>query len=357
MILLSLTVLLVVPGAAAWILLGGGGRPPGVKKARTVTDASSPTKRTALPDGITILADGSKTADPRFSAVAGNPAALLAVTEADGQRGVLLFGLGDPGSAGLDKNLALALADRGLTPGPRTPSAVVFSHLHFNIFPPAGAGRPPPPLDLFPKPLRPFEGAAIQGPNLARLCKLDRPSGHLMGSCTRKPQDTPLGIAPLQWSSGPSGRVRLLTYAFSPPMEQEKTSGISLTPQETVLVISAPPGYLVFSFCAHLQAVPAGDRPVKHAAYLVKQAMAAGKLEPGPIHTLITGTCDLRRTLSNQGGGESGRATVAAAIKKMRADLGIRRLFLVHCGLTGDPAAFGATLAYPGAVIPLQPGG
>ena len=40
-------------------------------------------------------------------------------------------------------------------------------------------------------------------------------------------------------------------------------------------------------------------------------------------------------------------------MRQLRAELKIQRLFLVHCGLTGDKAAFGAPLAYPGAVIPL----
>ena len=40
-------------------------------------------------------------------------------------------------------------------------------------------------------------------------------------------------------------------------------------------------------------------------------------------------------------------------VQRMRTDLGIQRLYLVHCGLTGDPSAFAARLAYPGTVIPL----
>ncbi len=343
--------------ATAWILLSGPRpAPPSAPEA----DAAADPSRRAPSDGITILADGNGTADPRFEAVDGNPAALVVVTEPDGRRGVLLFGLGDPGSAGLIKNLRPALADRGVELSKTRRAAVVFSHFHFNIFPPASAGSRPPPLDHLPAPLKALPAVAIQGPNLASLCKLNRPSGHLMGACARKPRDTTPGVAPLQWSDGPSKRIHLLTYPFSPPLEEERGSGISLTPMETVLVIATPPtGYLVFSYCSHMQDAPGGAAPVFHAASLVQQAMAAGKLPPGPIHTLLTGTCDVSRTLGARkaaAGGRAGavdRAAVQEAVRQLRAELKIQRLFLVHCGLTGDKAAFGAPLAYPGAVIPL----
>jgi len=350
MVFAAVAAVLVLAAAAAWILLGQDQPTPTPVPRRA--DANP---RTSPPlDSVIILADGARTADPRFLPLAGNPAALITVTEPDGRRGALLFGLGDPGSAAMEKNLALAASDQRLDLFSGQRAAVVFSHLHFNIFPKispvAGAGRPPP-RDLFPARLRPLGHVAVQGPNLASLCGLNRPSGHLMGSCSRKPLDTPVGIAPLQWSDGPSARVWLLTYPFSPPMKEELTSGIALIPLETVVIITTPPsGYVVFSFCSHMQAVPEGKHPARHAAYLVKAAMAAGKLKPGPVHTLITGTCDLRRTLANQ----QGPTTAGAMMVKMRADLGIKRLYLVHCGLTGDPAALGqSTLAYPGAVIPL----
>lgn len=353
---------LVVAGAAVWILLHRGAP---ASSGKTSNDAAaSPSGRT-LPDGITILSDGNGAADPRFEPVDGNPAALVVVTEPDGRRGVLLFGLGDPGSAGFVKNLRPALADRGVELARARRAAVVFSHFHFNIFPPASAGsRPPyPPLDLLPAPLKALPAVAIQGPNLASLCKLNRPSGHLMGTCGRAPRDTAPGVAPLQWSDGPSQKIHLLTYAFSPPLDQERVSGIALTPMETVLIIATPPsGYVVFAYCSHMQAAPGGVRPVFHAASLVKQAMAAGKLAPGPIHTLLTGTCDVSRTLSTRraaaGGraGEVDQAGAQEAARQLRAELKIKRLYLVHCGLTGGAgAAFGAPLAYPGAVIPLKP--
>ena len=338
---------------AAWFFWGEG-EPSGAADARP--EASARVAPPILADGITIVSDGKGTADPRYEPVDGNPAALITVTEADGRRGMLLFGLGDPGSAEAEQNLRLALADRRLPSTGAARAAVVFSHFHFNIFPPASAGHRPPPRDLFPAALRQLQGIALQGPNLARLCSLNRPSGHLMGSCSRRPRDAPAGITPLQWSDGPSKRVHLLTYAFSPPMDEERSRGISLTPQETVLIISTPPaGYLVFSYCSHMQAAPGGAPPVIHAAYLVKQAMAAGKLVAGPIHTLVTGTCDFGRTQTTRGGGKARSAGITATLRQMRADLGIRRLYLVHCGLTGEASAFQAPRAFPGAVIPLAP--
>ena len=339
-----------VGGLALWGL--SRGEPAAEQDLRPGDGANRPT----LPaEGITILDEEPRSADPRYEATSGNPSALISVTEKDGRRGLLLFGLGDPDHAGrLQRNLVLALADRRLDPA-RARAAVVFSHFHFNIFPPVASGPSPPLRDFFPGAIRDHPRLAVQGPNLAQLCKLNRPSGHLMGSCQRRPRSAPVGLAPLQWSDGSSGRIRLLTYAFAPPMEQERSSGISLTPQETVLVISAPPGYLVFSFCSHMQATSGPRPPARHAAYLVKQAITTGKLAPGPIHTLVTGSCDFQRTLERQRlPGGAGPATARKLVAKMRAELGIRRLFLVHCGLSGDPSVFGAELAYPGAVIPLE---
>jgi len=97
--------------------------------------------------------------------------------------------------------------------------------------------------------------------------------------------------------------------------------------------------------------------------------MDQGLLARAPIHTVVTGTCGVIRTFHHHDGvggeGRFDREEFERRARGMKADLGVERLYLTHCGLypTNREAlapmhdAFGdaVQMAYPGTCIPLAP--
>jgi hypothetical protein len=320
-------------------------------------------------DSFTVLMDGDRVVDPAFLAGGSQPAALIAVTEPDGARGVLLEDFGDFRPA-LETNLGQAL-QRARGHGDIAHHAVLVSHPHTvgrMLLP----GKAPPPPDQGPDVVttvvRELEGPAIQGPNLDDLCTIARAETQwqVKPVCEQQFTDLPVGVAPVRWEDGTaSARVWSLTYPIEPPEHGE----IPFQPLESVLVVSSPPGYLVYAVCSHHIHDPTGTQHSPfHAAYHVQKAMDDGLLPAGPIHTLITGTCGVLRTYHMDGGtnahGQFDGEGFQRRIGVMQRELGVQRLYLTHCGVGPGlrhawphfHAALGAQvrLAFPGTCIPLD---
>ena len=325
----------------------------------------------AAHESLTILLDGERVVDPLYLSEGGQPAVVVGLTEGDGVSGVLVEDLGDYAPA-MNHNLEAWLNRWRIEEATYPRRALVISHPHT-------VGRMILP-GKFPQ--RQEEGPAVIDETLRRLGKASLTSASLDDMCdlARRDSEWPVapacdhphhalepGLEPLVWGDGSvSGRVFLYTYAISPVEVDE----VPFQPLETVLIVSAPPGYLVYSVCSHLPLDHSEDSPAPfHVVYRIKALMDAGELEPGPIHTLVTGTCGVIRSFEKTGGftgqGIFDGEAFAARAAQMRDDMGLQRLFLSHCGLYrtsqhslrlfhsvfGD----GVRRAYPGACIPLTP--
>ena len=353
----------------------GQGPPPpgGVTSPRpldtAITMASPAAEACSHHDSFTVLMDGDRAVDPAFVAAGSQPAALIAVTEPDGERGVLLEDFGDFRPA-LEANLDLTL-QRVQGHGPTAHTAVLVSHPHTvgRMLLPGKA--PPPPAsgpDVVTTVVQRLSSPAIQGPNLDDLCTIARAETQWQVTpvCEQTFTDLPVGSTPLRWEDGStSDRIWILTYAISPPEIGE----IPFQPLESVLVVSVPPGYLVYAVCSHHIHDPTGTQHSPfHAAYHVQKAMDEGQLPRGPIHTLVTGSCGILRTYHMDGGttahGQFDEEGFKRRIGVMQRELGIERLFLTHCGVSPGlrhawphfHAALGekVRLAFPGTCIPLD---
>jgi len=318
-------------------------------------------------ENLTILLDGDRVVDTRFTTGGDQPSAVLAVTEGDGTLGVVVEDAGAHAPS-FERNLDTWLDRLGSDRLAAAHRAVLVSHPHT-------IGRMLLPANKVPKPVespRVFQSlfqrlgaVGIQGPNLGAICRSARrdTTWDVSSFCDRELHSLEPGLTPLRWEdASASGRVRLLTYAIAPPEVDE----IPFQPMETVLVVGTDSGYLVYTLCSHM---PRHVDPPFHAAYLVREAIDDGQLAAGPIHTVVTGTCGVIRAFHHSGGvdseGRFDRAGFARRAAAMKADLGVARLFITHCGLYGTNRealapfheAFGdaVELAYPGACIPLEP--
>jgi len=305
--------------------------------------------------------DGEKAADGRYRPGGGQPAAVLAIQE-QGGGGMVLLDLGDD-QAIFQHNLLAWLEHRGMDPGAFPRRALVISHGH--TIAPRGA---PPHFqwhDGFTAAWKKLGPLRVMGPNLADLAREDRinPAWSAAEKRFGAPRSLKPGLEPLQWADGTrSRRVFLLTYPFSPP-----ESGVPFQPLETMVVVAARPGYLVYSVCSHM-ALDAGRHPPLHAAELVRKYMDQGRLKPGPVHTLVTGTCGMSRSFDHRSESAEAafdRTTFQQQLTTLKQDLGLRRVYFIHCAHGGLPEmhqAFqnlfkaAARHAFPGTRILLSPG-
>ena len=322
-------------------------------------------------ESLTILLDGDRVVDSRFATGGDQPSAVLAITEADGTLGILVEDAGTHAPS-LERNLDTWLDRLGRERLAGAHRAVLVSHAHT-------VGRMLLPANKVPKPVESprvydalfqrFGTIGIQGPNLAQICQTARrdTTWDVSAFCDRELTTLEPGVSALRWEdASASSRVHVLTYAIAPPEVDE----IPFQPLESVLVVSARSGYLVYSLCSHIpEAARHGSEPPFHAAYLVREAMDQGLLAREPIHTIVTGTCGVNRTFHHHGGdGGEARFDSAEFVRRataMKTDLGVERLYLTHCGLyrTNREAlqpfheVFGdaVEMAYPGACIPLAP--
>ena len=373
---------------------GRGAPPPLVETLDATPDTSSPDPPTEEPspaplpsdriavagpadancpadENLTILLDGDRVVDSRFTTGGDQPSAVLAVTEADGTLGVLVEDAGAHAPS-LERNLDTWLERLGAERFAGAHRAVLVSHAHT-------IGRMLLPANKVPKPaesprvfdalFQRFETAGIQGPNLAQICQTARrdTTWDVSAFCDRELTSLEPGVSALRWEdASASGRVHVLTYAIAPPEVDE----IPFQPLESVLVVSTPAGYLVYSLCSHMpEDARHGEEPPFHAAYLVREAMEQGLLSEQPIHTIVTGTCGVVRTFHHHGGDQGdARFDSAEFVRRasaMKTDLGVKRLYLTHCGLyrTNREAlqpfhevfGDGVEMAYPGTCIPLTP--
>ena len=322
-------------------------------------------------ESLTILLDGDRSVDPVYKPEGSQPSVVLGLTEGDGVGGLLVEDLGDHAPA-LEYNLDAWLTRWRIEESTYPRRALLISHPHTigrMILPgksPQRVEEGPAVLDWT---LRRLGDASLTSPNFADLCDAARRdvSWPVAPACERPFHDLEPGLTPLVWGDGtPSQRVFLYTYAIS-PVEIDQ---VPFQPLETVLIVSAPPGYLLYSVCSHLPMDHSQEHPAPfHVAYRVRERMDAGGLEPGPIHTVITGTCGVLRTFeptaSKSERGAFDTAEFGRRAAQMREDLGIQRLYLSHCGLMRTSQhslqpfldAYGGRigLAYPGACIPLRP--
>jgi len=322
-------------------------------------------------ESMTILLDGDQIADPHYHSDGQQPSVVIGLTDHDGVSGVLVEDLGDYAPA-MDYNLDAWLTRWRIEETTYPRRALLISHPHTigrMILP----GKITQPVEEGPavidETLRRLGHASLTSPNFQNLCDEARrdPNWPVAPVCERPVHDLETGLEPLVWGDGTkSGRVFLYTYAIAP----EELDKIPFQPLETVLIVQADPGYLVYSVCSHLPNHPdEGHVAPFHVAYEIKALMDAGKLEPGPIHTVVTGTCGVLRTFDMQGGkteqGVFDTPGFQSRVQQMRDDLGIQRLFLSHCALRRtsqhslrpfyEVFREGVQLAYPGACIPLSP--
>jgi len=322
-------------------------------------------------ESLTILLDGGRSLDPLYRAAVGQPSVALGLTDGDGVSGVLVEDVGDHAPA-MNHNLAAWLSRWRIEESTYPRRALLISHPHTvgrMLLP----GKSPQPVEEGPavidETLRRLGQASLIAANLAELCALAREDGSwpVAPACEHPRHALGAGLEPLVWGDGTvSSRVFLYTYAISPVEVEE----VPFKPLETVLIVSAPPGYLVYSVCSHMPMRRDEEHPAPfHVAYEVKALMDAGELEPGPVHTLVTGACGMLRTFELTSDKDDRNMFVAAEFgrlaAKMRDDLGIQRLYLSHCSLVStsqralkplhDTFGDSVRLAYPGACIPLSP--
>lgn len=314
---------------------------------------------TAGQDRLTFLMDGHVAADSRFRTGGRQPAAVMEITETNGRRGLLFVDLGDDAEI-FRHNLELVENQAGNFDR----RAVVLTHAHTHA---GGKSIRPNSTrsDGLPHVWDHYGPLPVQGTNLADSCRSERinQTWRDAGLCDGKQTDLMPGLVPLQWSDGPSSRVHLLTYPIDPPEH-----GIPFAQMETVIAIRSGAGYIVYTTCSHMHRLePGGTAPPLHGAYLVKAAIDDGRLEPGPIHTVVTGTCGLLRTFAIHGGkdheGFLSAPLFLERLTALRDELGIRELYLSHCALgeEGNPVHMmfldvfgdGLRLAYPGTSLEL----
>ena len=351
--------LIVAVGAGSWI---GCGKPAASPEGEATSEIGP------LPgESFTVLLDGEPQGDPAMIGGGDQPSVVIALTGADGTLGVIVEDVGGHAPA-LDHNLGAWVERFGTERVVTARHALVISHPHTVGRMLLPGNKPIPPeasTAAFDVVTERLGTHTIQGPNLDEMCGLARgqPTRDASGFCERPRTVLEPGLAALQWSDGTSSsRVHLLTYPISPP----EIDDVPFQPLETLLVVSAPPGYLVYSVCSHRPMdVAAGETPPFHAVYRVKESMDGGQLPPGPIHTLVTGTCGVVRSFRMAHGEAFDPGVFGSLARALRDDLGVERLVLSHCGLyphhrqaiepLREVFADELLLAHPGTAIPLSP--
>jgi hypothetical protein len=322
--------------------------------------------------GMTILMDGRHCVDDAFLAGGDQPAVAVRLTEPDGRIGILLLDMGSEPTA-LENNLAVWFEQHGLT-APLDQAGVLealfFSHGH------TFGGLLSPPSVFFWKPLeslriawRFFGEIEIQGAVLPALCHAMRQvpmTGVARKVCADSPGVAP-GLAPLLYANGtPSQRAWTFTYAFLEPQGDPP-----FEPVETVFVFRSGAGYVVYSVCSHAQDLGGrGHLPRRlHVVEQIQDEIDAGRLPPGVLHTLVTGSCGMQHALSIVRGREEPTPEVEAAawrsgLRALAERTGLQRVYLTHCSLSSFrhvwpifTEVFGAGVqrAVPGSCIPLEP--
>lgn len=312
-------------------------------------------------DSLTVLLDAHTVADEAYRAGGsphGQPSIVLAVTEPDGREEAVVVDLGESVGAAVH-NFDQWLARAGAPSGRRMPSATVISHLHtLRMFlpQPPGAKKPLVGPEEFSGALSRLAPGVIRGSNLDAFCQIATDAS-AVELCERPLVTLAPGLEALVWEDGrASDRVHLLTS----PIDDHN---LPFEPTETVLVVAAEPGYLVYSVCSHMPSRTAEDHlPPFHAVHQVRAAMLDGRLPEGPVHTLVTGGCGLeaRAHAISQVGGVPEHEVYAREFARLQTELGVSRIFLTHCGIdmaSRFRTAFGdhARLAVPGTCIPLSP--
>ena len=311
-------------------------------------------------DSLTVLLDGHTVADPAYHAGGsphGQPSVVLAVTEPDGREEAVVVDLGESiGTAAHNFGQWLGRAPEGASE--RLPSATVISHLHtlrmFLPGPEGGKGSRLGPEE-FRSALARLALGEVRGSNLDAFCEIaaETPAAPL---CERPLVTLEPGLEPLVWRDGTaSDRVHLLTS----PIDDH---GLPFVPTETAIVVSTETGYLVYSVCSHMPARTHEHRtPPFHVVQQLVDAMRAGSLPEGPIHTLVTGGCGMeaRAGAIARDHGESVHDVYGREIQRLQRELGVRRVVLTHCGIDLSHhyrVAFGddLTLAVPGSCVPLS---
>ncbi len=319
----------------------------------------------ASADHLVVLGDGEQPAAAAFEGSSGQPALAIAVREPDGRRGVLLVDLGNDRRV-LRHNIDQWRATLGEEPPAH--AAVVLSHGHpmAGLFSPSPADRPTESGESFREVFDALGPMAVAAPNLDFFCRQHgaRLDGETRKICGERGRTLQPGLEPLLWSDGErSSRIWTLTW----PVLEAEDRHLPFVPLETLIVVSQPPGYFVLSVCSHppVDLDPTGKTPW-HAVTLVEREIAAGRLPPGPVHTVVTGLCGVAQALDTtrqKSGSEPGEQALADLWQKLWQRTGVQRLFLFHCGLfTGElfpPLDLSlpgqVRTADPGACIPLAP--
>ncbi len=317
-------------------------------------------------DSLTILMDGAECADPAYHAARSQPAVIVRLTEAPDETALLLIDVGVDSRA-MENNLRQWFRGQGLG-SLSVHKAIVFSHAH--TF--AGLFAPPwryeeGPVGSLSHAWEIFGDVPVQGPNLADLCDdrvmiMGHPVARKLCSTFRTSEP---GLAPVRFSDGTlSRRAWTLTYPIAP----EELAEIPFQPAESMFIFRSGDGYSVYSVCSHRRHGGSGDhssQPI-HAVDLVRERIDAGDLPPGPVHTLVTGTCGMRRRLPDRSKDKSlppeqQQQQLVSELSELAERVGIERVYLNHCGLMNEelwPAfmeVFGEQVrrAVPGSCIPL----
>ena len=349
----------------------GQGDPPLLPLDTPISNAHPAGAGCSAHESMTILLDGDQIVDSHYHSDGQQPSVVIGLTDHDGVSGVLVEDLGDYAPA-MDYNLDAWLTRWRIEEATYPRRALLISHPHTigrMILPGKMSQKVEEGPAIIDETLQRLGKASLTSPNFEDLCAEARrdPTWPVAPVCDRPFHDLEPGLEPLMWGDGTeSKRVFLYTYAIAP----EELNKVPFQPLETVLVVQADPGYLVYSVCSHLPNRPDDEHAAPfHVAYEIKALMDAGELEPGPIHTLVTGTCGVLRSFDMQGGkteqGVFDSPGFQRRVAQMREDLGIQRLFLSHCALNRtsqhslrpfyEVFRDGVQLAYPGACIPLSP--
>ena len=174
-----------------------------------------------------------------------------------------------------------------------------------------------------------------------------------------------IGLSPIRYADGTlSTRAWTLTF----PIEPVERAEIPFQPMESVFVFRSGDGYLVYSVCSHPRQPDAGRESHLpfHAIELVQDQIDRQALEPGPIRTLITGTCGMQQALQEDPHGPPPdpahqQDLLMGQLTALASRTGLRYVYLSHCGLMNQHlwpaflAVFGTNVqrALPGSCIPL----